>query len=248
MYDPNVLEYDILKKVLEEETKPQQINTKHKEEVSEQELKNIYDEKMIDDLMRIYMNNPGSRFRRLYLDRNNEKPIQMEYMDLKSNQVVRRDLTLTDVCYLCTKSAVVDADRTVYTVRYPIGDYLGAFFTKVHMLSTVKTTRIQFRGETFTSYPVIDLKLDHNQVSRFFCDTLTPSNSRLKVIGGDYDGDTVKSVGIWSDEANEQATKLMYSKLYCIKPECITPFTIEIECLGGLYALSKGAAQDDQSA
>ena len=76
--------------------------------------------------------------------------------------------------------------------------------------------------------------------------TLTPSNSRLKAIGGDYDGDTVKSVGIWSDEANEEATRLMYSKIYCIKPEATTPFTIEIECLGGLFALTKGALQDEE--
>lgn len=218
-----------------------------KYEVVEQNLKNIYDEKMIDDLLRIYMYNPGSRFRRLYLDPENKIPLQMEYLDLKTNQMITRDFTLTDLCYLCCKTAIVDADRTVYTVRYPIGDYLGAFFTKVHILSTVKTTKIQFRGENFNYYPIINFDLDHNQVSRFFADTLTPSNSRLKAIGGDYDGDTVKSVGIWSDEANEQATKLMYSKIYNIKPEATTPFTIEIECLGGLFGLSKGALEDDKA-
>ena len=218
-----------------------------KYEVVEQNLKNIYDEKMIDDLLRIYMYNPGSRFRRIYLDPENKIPLQMEYLDLKTNQMVTRDFTLTDLCYLCCKTAIVDADRTVYTVRYPIGDYLGAFFTKVHILSTVKTTKIQFRGENFNYYPIINFDLDHNQVSRFFADTLTPSNSRLKAIGGDYDGDTVKSVGIWSDEANEQATKLMYSKIYNIKPEATTPFIIEIECLGGLFGLSKGALEDDKA-
>lgn len=215
-----------------------------KEEVNEQNLKNIYDEKMIDDLLRVYMFNPGSRFKRLYLDPEGKLPIQMEYLDIKSNQMITRDFTLTDLCYLCCKYAVVDADRTVYTVRYPIGDYFGSFFTKVHILSTVKTTKIEFKGEKFDSYPVVDLSMDHAHVSRFFRDTMTPSNSRLKAIGGDYDGDTVKSVGIWSDEANEQATKLMYSKIYNIRPEATTPFIIEIECLGGLYALSKGAEQD----
>ena len=38
----------------------------------------------------------------------------------------------------------------------------------------------------------------------------------------------------------------MYSKIYCIKPEATTPFTIEIECLGGLFALTKGALQDEE--
>jgi len=72
-----------------------------------------------------------------------------------------------------------------------------------------------------------------------FAETLTPSNSRLKAIGGDYDGDTVKSVGIWSDEANAEAEKLMLSKIYNITTQCTTMFPIEIECLNGLYALTK---------
>jgi hypothetical protein len=62
----------------------------------------------------------------------------------------------------------------------------------------------------------------------------------LQAIGGDYDGDTVKSVGIWSDEANAKAEELMMSKIYNIKPDCTTMYSIQIECLGGLYALTKG--------
>lgn len=211
----------------------------NKEEVKAVDITNIYDNKMIDDLLRIYMNNPGGRFRKLYLDPSNTKPIMFQYLDIKKNETITRPITLTDVIYLCCKSAVVDANRTVYTVRYPIGDYLGAFFTKVHILSTINTTRIQFRGEVFNTYPLIDVDLPHNRVSTSFSDTITPSNSRLAAIGGDYDGDTVKSIGIWSDEANKRAEELMYSKVYNVTPQCTTPFPIKIECLNGLYALTK---------
>ena len=211
----------------------------NKDEVKPSNISNIYDDKMIEDLLMIYMENPGSRFRQLYLDPNKTIPIIFEALDIKRNEKISRPLTLTDVIYLCCKSAVVDADRMVYTVRYPIGDYLGAFFTKVHILSTVNTTQIQFRGETFTSYPDIDTNLSHMKVSTSFADTVTPSNSRLKAICGDYDGDTVKSVGLWSDEANKRAEELMYSKVYNITPQCTTVYTIEIECLNGLYALTK---------
>ena len=209
-------------------------------EINSAMLANIYDNRMIEDLCEIYMKNPGSRFRIMYLDDKNEKPITMTYLDIKSNQTVTRPVTLTDVMYLACKSAIVDADRHVYTVRYPIGDYMGAFFTKVHILSTNNTCEIQFNGEVYDTYPIIDLKASHNRVATSFADTLTPSNSRLKAIGGDYDGDTVKSIGIWSDEANEKAEKLMLSKIYNIKPDCTTIYSIEIECLGGLYALTKG--------
>lgn len=209
-------------------------------EINSAMLANVYDNRMIEDLCEIYMKNPGSRFRIMYLDDKNEKPINMTYLDVKKNQTVTRPVTLTDVVYLACKSAIVDADRHVYTVRYPIGDYMGAFFTKVHILSTNNTTEINFNGEVMDTYPIIDLEAHHNKVATSFADTLTPSNSRLKAIGGDYDGDTVKSVGIWSDEANEKAEELMMSKIYNIKPDCTSIYSIEIECLGGLYALTKG--------
>jgi hypothetical protein len=212
-------------------------------EINSAMLANIYDNRMIEELCEIYMKNPGSRFRIMYLDDKNEKPITMTYLDVKKNQTITRPVTLTDVVYLACKSAIVDADRHVYTVRYPIGDYMGAFFTKVHILSTNDTTEINFNGEVMDTYPVINLEASHSRVATSFADTLTPSNSRLKAIGGDYDGDTVKSVGIWSDEANAKAEELMYSKIYNIKPDCTSMYLIEIECLGGLYALTKGAAK-----
>lgn len=211
----------------------------NKEEVKPGVLNNIYDNKMIEDLCTIYMENPGSRFRIMYLDAENTIPLQMEYLDIKKNETVTRPVTLTDVIYLCCKIAIEDAGRMVYTVRYPIGDYLGSFFTKVHILSTLETTRIQFRGETYNYYPVIDVERPHNRVATSFIETINMSNSRLKALGADYDGDTVKSIGLWSDEANQKAEELMYSKIYNIKAECDSVYVIEIECLNGLYALTK---------
>lgn len=208
-------------------------------EVKSNDIANIYDDKMISDLMTIYMKNPGSRFKILYLDPEETKPIIFTALDLDKNEKIQRPLTLTDVIYICTKIAVVDADRMCYVVRYPIGDYLGAFFTKVHILSTNDTVRLQFRDEVYDTYPKIDPNLPHSVVSTSFASTVNMSNSRLKAIGGDYDGDTIKSTGIWSDEANAEAEKLMYSKVYNIKAECASAFPIEIECLNGLYALTK---------
>jgi len=209
------------------------------EEVKSNLIQNIYDNKMIEDLLTIYMENPGSRFRIMYLDEENTKPIQFEYLDVQKNQTVTRPLTLTDVIYMCCKSAIEDAGRMVYTVRYPIGDYLGAFFTKVHVLSTLETTKIQFKGRNYDYYPIIDLEKPHNRVATSFIETVNMSNSRLKALGADYDGDTIKSVGLWSDEANKKAEELMYSKIYNIKAEGDSVYVIEIECLNGLYALTK---------
>jgi len=93
--------------------------------------------------------------------------------------------------------------------------------------------------QVYPSYPLIDIELPRSRVATSFSETVTPSNSRLKVIGGDYDGDTVKNIGIWSDDANKQAEELMYSKIYNITPQGTTVYMIEIEALNGMYSLTK---------
>lgn len=208
-------------------------------EIDQQTVTNMYDDEGIESLMHTFQKNQGSRFKKLYLDAEGLKPIMFPAYDLTKNEPIVRPLTLTDVVYIACKRAVVDANRHVYLVRYPIGDYLGCFFTRVHLLSTVRTCKIKFGNEEFKYYPIIDPDTPHNIVASSFLDTITPSNSRLKAIGGDYDGDTVKTIGIWSDEANEEAERLMTSKVYCIKTEGTSAFVIDLECTNGLYALTK---------
>jgi hypothetical protein len=209
------------------------------EEVNSEDLANIYDDEEIARLVKIYKMNPGARFHIMYLDPDQTKPIIFDGFDVKIQQRQIRPLTLTDAIFICCRRGIIDAGKMCYTVRYPMGDHYGAFFTYPVLLSTIQTTEMQWQGETFKNYPVVDPSLGHMKVSTLFADTLTPSNSRLKAIGGDYDGDTVKSVGIWSEEANQQAEKLMRSKLYNIRMEGRTMFPIEIECLNGLYGLTK---------
>jgi len=209
------------------------------DEVNRTDIENIYDDKMISDLIQIFMRNPGSRFRILYLDPENKKPIIFSALNMKTNETISRPLTLTDVIYLCGYRSTVAADRHMYTVRYPIGHHLGAFFSKIHVLSTNTTIPVQFQGEVYRTYPDINPEASHMKVSTSFVDVINMANSRLQNIGGDYDGDTVKSTGIWSEEANAQAEKLMYSKAYCVKPNMDAAFPIEIECLNGLYGLTK---------
>lgn len=210
-----------------------------KGEIKSSDIANLYDEKTITELIHIYEKNPGSRFKQICMDEANEKPIMMQYMDVKKHEMVTRPLTLTDVVYLAAKAAIVDADRLAYVVRYPIGDHMGSFFTRVHILSTNRVCQIEFNGERFDSYPLIVPEMSRSQVSKYFADTITPSNSRLPPIGGDYDGDTVKATGIFSDEANEKARQLMKSKAYLVTAQCSTPFGVKNECISGLYALTK---------
>jgi hypothetical protein len=209
------------------------------EEVDASTIENLYDSTEIDALIKIYGKNPGNRFRKMYLDAEGTKPITISYFDNNKKEEVTRELTLTDVIYICAKRAVEDGNKHVLLTRYPIGSYKGTFFSKVHILSTNDTTDVTFQGDRMEYYPVVDPDRPHGEVAVSFADTLTPSNSRLSAIGGDYDGDTVKSVGMWSDEANEEAERLMYSKIYSVQPNMDSMYEIAKGCLNGLYSATK---------
>lgn len=209
------------------------------EEVEASVIENLYDSTEIDALIKIYGKNTGNRFRKLYLDAEGTKEITISYYDNDKKEDVTRPLTLTDVVYICAKRAVENGNKTCLLTRYPIASYKGTFFTKVHILSTNNTRDITFQGERMEYYPDVNPDAPHNVVAISFADTVTPSNSRLAAIGGDYDGDTVKSVGIWSDEGNEQAEKLMYSKIYSVQPNMESMYEIAKGCLNGLYSATK---------
>ena len=209
------------------------------QEISRENIANMYDDKMIDDLRKIYMLNPGSRFKPLYLDPDNTKPIIFQAMSTKDNKQITRPFTLTDLIYLSAYNAVVIPDRMVYVVRYPIGKYRGSFFTGVFLMSTITTVSIQYQGVVYEHYPDINPEMSHAKVSTQFVDVVNMTNSRLANIGGDYDGDTIKSTGLWSDEANENARKLMKSKIYCSFLDCACCFPCQQESLNGLYGLTK---------
>lgn len=209
------------------------------DEIKRSDIDNIYDDRAMDELIRIFMQNPGSRFRTLYIDPEKKKPIIFSAMNMKTKDPILRPLTLTDVIYLCCYNVCVKGNKHVYTVRYPIGDYLGAFFTRIHVLSTNDTIPVSFQNEVYEYYPIIDPEMSHAQVSIQFIDVVQMANSRLENLGADYDGDTIKSTGIWSEEANEQAERCMVSVVYNIRPDLNAAFPIAKEALNGLYGLTK---------
>ena len=209
------------------------------EEVNRANILNMYDDRELEALIQIFMTNPGSRFKVLYLDPEQTKPIMFNAMDLEKNEQIIRPFTLTDLIYLSIHLGVILPEKMAYVVRYPIGRYLGAFFTGIFTLSTNRTMKIQYQGTVFETYPKVDLEASHARVSTMFVDVVNMANTRLPNIGGDYDGDTIKSTGIWSDEANAKARELMLSKIYNVYSDNSSVFPCSLECLTGLYGLTK---------
>lgn len=125
-----------------------------------------------------------------------------------------RHLTWCDLLY---QAAVeVTKDKHVFITRYPLLDYFGTFPNKITVLSTIKTQPIFLDGKVYSHYPSIDLNMTPEQVSTYFLDTITMSNLYLAGLGGDYDGDMITCKALFSQEANEEADRILKSKAHIL--------------------------------
>lgn len=131
----------------------------------------------------------------------------------KASDISNRAFTWTDLLYLAAEDCA--ADKYAWVTRYPLTSYLGVYPTKIHVMSTVRTTKCKMvvNGETrvYDFYPLIDPKKTTMEVSTSFNETINMANSRLEIIGGDYDGDTVSTRALFSVEANKETMDIINS-------------------------------------
>lgn len=133
---------------------------------------------------------------------------------ITESPLIQRPATWTDIFY---QAAVdVTSDKMVIITRYPLLDYFGTFPSKITVLSTHQTVPVFINGKVYKNYPSIDLKMDKNKISIFFADTITMSNLYLLGNGGDYDGDQVTAKGLFTQEANQEAEKIMMAKSHIL--------------------------------
>lgn len=174
-----------------------------------------YIKKKID----LFVGTPGTRFRYVTLRDTEGKDHKIRYTGtpmVLNNKIVNlpnRCLTWTDLLYIAAFRAC--DDKHVYITRYPLNDYFGTFPSRVFVMSTVKMCKMEY-GEgtvkrTYNYYPDIDPSLPESVVSTLFNDTIVMTNAYLKGLNGDYDGDMVTCKMVFTQEANEEAEKLLNS-------------------------------------
>ena len=200
----------------------------------------------------LYIETPGARFRKIHVNTTEGKEISMVVYIGRPNEEIERKtgekpvdekgigtraLTWTDVLYMAAME--VCKDKHVYITRYPLNDYFGTFPSRVFVLSTVKTEKRKVNGMVYDHYPVIDPDLPESRVSILFNDTITMCNTYLKGLNGDFDGDQVTAKGIFSQEANLEAEKLMHSKKHFINIAGAAMRVIGNEATLTMYTLTR---------
>ena len=157
--------------------------------------------------------------------------------DKTGKVLFKRDLTWADLIYRAAYN--ISKDKHVVITRYPCLDYFGSFVSRIHVLSTIETIECAIDGEEYKYYPNIDLSCDANTVSTMFQDTLNMSNIMLKGLGGDYDGDQVTIKSLYTQEANEEAEKILKSASYIINGYGENMRTSTKECIEAMYQLTR---------
>jgi hypothetical protein len=111
-----------------------------------------------------------------------------------------RPTTLLDLFYVAAER--VNADKDVMFTRYPVEDFRACHFAKASILTVERTKTVEINGRQFRHYP------DVAEPVRWV-DSCRLNNSYAKAMGADYDGDTHRIVGLFTQEANEEAERLI---------------------------------------
>ena len=176
-----------------------------------------YSDKYIKKLIDGFMKDPESRFNKIEIPTNSKKPIYMKFtgrrMEGETNgelAIIDRPMTRTDLLYMACED--IAKNKHIQVTRYPINKSYGIFFTKIRVGSTAKTLPINISGRVYKWYPDIDVNTPTHHVPTLFLDATQFSNSYLTGIDGDYDGDQTTEKILFTQEANEEIERVMYSK------------------------------------
>jgi len=144
--------------------------------------------------------------------------------------VLGRPTTLADLLFISVST--VTADKHVLFTRYPVEDFRAPHFGRVTILTTERTAPKNVGGSEYPRYPVLDGK-------EVWLDAFRLHNSYAAAMGADYDGDTIRAIGLFSQEANAEAARMISSPAYIVDGQGRFSRKTANEATLTLYSLTK---------
>lgn len=129
--------------------------------------------------------------------------------------------------------------------RFPVDSYYSQFPNKIRGISTIECEEVTIGNTTYPNYPKIRLKDIGTDTSNKFRDTANIFNPYLGAIGGDYDGDQIKTSVAFSDEANAELNEHLNSKVNFINLGCEPIRKSSNEAIQCLYNLTLFLPEDN---
>ena len=211
-----------------------------------------YTDDYIKKMMDQYIRNPEGRFDPILVPTENGfEKIKFTGMILdphdnsELSSISDRYLTVTDILYRaavdCTK------DKNTLVTRYPVTDSYGVFLGKTRVISTLDTVPVKIGATVYKFYPNIDIHMDKRKIATKFIETAQFSNSYLKGIGGDYDGDQVTVKILWTQEANDEIRDILSRPSNFVTPTGANIRTTGNEAIQTLYSLTKNPDKNSRT-
>lgn len=209
----------------------------------------IFDDKYIKKLIDMFIKDPESRFNKITVPVENGKSFSLAFRGYRTDEstttelspTVHRAMTWTDLLFMASYD--VTKDKYAMITRYPVSDEFGIFIAKVRVSSTMETIPLHVGERIYKWYPKIDMNTPKRLIATKFIDSVTFSNSYLKGITGDYDGDQTTIKIIFSQEANEECKRLLSTKSTLITSTGKLIRFVESEPIQTFYSLSKPIIQ-----
>lgn len=221
-----------------------------------------FSEEKVDEMMKTFIKSPANRFDPVILktkskehpeitmrfsglasDLGDETPKDIENLTTSSqtdvNLLQQRAFTLLDLFYIA--SCDITSNKHVYITRYPIANYMSIFPIRISVLTTQDTCQMKVGNTLYKHYPIVDLSLPKQEIPGKFIEVVNMQNTYLQSIGGDYDGDQITVKGVFSQEANAEADKIMKSVVNITSPNSTATRTTTIEAVQTCYSVTRWA-------
>ena len=118
-------------------------------------------------------------------------------------------MNLTELFYMAAVNEC--SDKHVFITRYPIEDYHNIYPSKITIIPCTKTKKRIVDEQLYERFPDFSTQVDIHDADKLFVDTLRIFPTYLKALGADFDGDMVSVQGVFSKEANEEASNYIKS-------------------------------------
>lgn len=131
--------------------------------------------------------------------------------DLKEKGVVR-PITFTELLYIAIYKD--SADTPCLVTRYPVAGYGGIYPSYVYLKTTIKSIVLT---ELDHQWKPINVKaMEFPVADKAFYNSLSVSQSHIKKLGMDFDGDKASFICVLSDDSKQEINDLLNSRKFYV--------------------------------
>ena len=139
---------------------------------------------------------------------NDDQNIDLE-VDILTAGAKIQPLRLVHLFYIAAVNKI--ADKHIYITRYPIEDHNNTYPSRMNIIPYARTGKVMVGDTVYDHFPIVNYEEDMKNIYSMFIDSLIIFPGFLSALDGDFDGDQLSIIGIFTKEANQEAENFIHS-------------------------------------